>query len=345
MPELELKVGSRRYGGWKQMRVQRGLRRFADTFDLNLTERWTRENQRRPIKEDDPCQILIDGELVITGYVDDVNSDYDANTHNVNVTGRSRLGDLVDCGASHKQWSVPVKLERLAADLCKPFGINVVAEVGTGEPLQKPEIELGETPYEFLLRMASYRGVLLTSNKQGDLVITRAGKARTGTALVLGENILRAGARKSKRERFHTYNVIGQHGGYSDESFGEDVAHITGLSIDKAMRQGRTTYIDHDNLTRHDAKCLAEYERNVRYGESQAITYTVNGWRHKDGLWLPNRMVNVVDPYNEINEERLIAHVTYIMGDEGELCELEVMPREALDTVALPEPQDEEVLF
>lgn len=339
MSDLALKVDGMIYGGWKEIKIQRGMRRFADTFELTLTEKWAGNNVRRPIKEDSPCVIEIDGETVITGYVDDVNAEYDATNHTLVVTGRSKLGDLVDC--STKQESFPnLDLTAITKKICKPFGINVIVECDVGEAFKDKSRDAGETHYEFLAKLASYRAVHLTGNADGDLVITRASKDRIGTSLILGENILSASSARSKRNRFRTYTVLGQQSG-NDFLSGKSAAHIAGEATDKNIRAARTIVIVPDDLTLNDAKRIAEYDRNIRFGESQAKTYTVNGWRHDSGLWVFNKRVPVIDPYNELKTDLLIVHVTYIMSDKGELCELELLPPEALDLIPVPEEKDE----
>ena len=343
MSDLALKVDSKIYAGWKEIKIQRGIRRFADTFELTLSEVWAGQDVRRPIKIDSPCQIEIDGETIITGFVDDVLPSYDANNHSVTVNGRSKLGDLVDCSQSKDEFAGK-KLDYIAKNICALFGFKVIVLANVGEPFRKPILETGEGYQEFLSRLASYRAVHLTSNTDGDLVITRSGTNRITTALVLGENVLSASGTQSKRDRFHHYAVKGQQAA-DDFSFGPASAHVTGEATDEHIRKARTTVIVPDDLTLNDAKRIAEYERNIRFGESQTYTYVVNGWRHDEGLWEPNKLVRVIDAFMQLDTDLLITHVTFIMDDEGQRTELEVMPREALDLIPLPEPEDDEGLI
>lgn len=342
MADLVLKVDGKVYGGWQEITVQRGIRRLADTFAVKLTERWAGQETIRPIKPDSPCKVAINDETIITGFVDDVAVNYDAKNHEINVNGRSLLGDLVDCSGNQKSWNVSMKLEQMAKFVCDKFGVKVIVETDTGQPFKSQVLESGETYFEFLSRLADFRAVHLTSNSQGNLIITRAGKERIGTALVLGENVLSATGNNSKRERFYHYTVLGQDKG-GDWGSGATTSQIKGEAFDKKIRKTRTTYIEPgDKTTLNDVKRIAEYERNIRYGESQTITYTVNGWHHKDGLWQHNKLVPIVDLWLQIDEDRLITHVTYIMDDKGQRTELEIMPPEALDKIPLPENKEGE---
>lgn len=337
MSELTLKVDGKIYAGWKEIKIQRGIRRFADTFELSLTEKWAGQEQRRPIKEDSPCIVEIDNEVVITGFVDDVNVAYDATSHEVDVIGRSKVGDLVDCSGEKEDY-LNSDLKKIATKICDKFGINVIVNCDVGEAFKKAIREIGETYHEFLARLASYRAVHLTSNAAGDLVITRTSKERIATALVLGENALSASGTRSKRDRFYSYIVTGQQSG-DDFGFGKPAAHVKGKATDDNIRKARTTVIVPDDVTLTDVNRIAEYERNIRFGESQPKTYAVNGWKHEDGLWEPNKLVHVIDAYQELKTDLLIVHVAFIMDEDGQRTELELMPHEALDLIPLPEEE------
>src|SRR4029077_7785864 len=81
-----------------------------------------------------PVTILLDGEVVITGYVDSYAPRFDANSHGVEIRGRSRTCDFVDGaaivpGGQFKQLTLTEIAERLAA----PFGITVKSSAGMVE--------------------------------------------------------------------------------------------------------------------------------------------------------------------------------------------------------------------
>lgn len=333
MSDLQLKIGSDLYGGWTKIDVHRSLDQVADSFDLELTDRWAESMPRRPVRMGSACQVLIDGEVVVTGYVDESRPHYDKETHTVSASGRSKTADLVDCSAPVRLYGQT--LEAVAKEICKPFGISVVSEVETS-PIQIAQEEQGQTAYEVLESLSRQAAVILTSNANGDLVITRASDKRVSTALVLGENAEIAEGTFSMRDRFSEYIVKAQNTG-GDMSFGEEAAHIKETATDALMRYRPTVIIAEDPSTPADAKRRAEWQRNVNYGRSRQATYTVNGWRHKDGLWIPNRQVRVKDELLGFNDEWLmIAGVRYVLDERGERVELTVMPKEAFDLIPIP---------
>jgi prophage tail gpP-like protein len=329
---LELKVGGSLYGGWKSVRVQRGIEQIAGAFTLGVTEKWEGTPTPRPIHPGEPCQVLMDGEPVITGYVDEPSPDYDANSHGISVEGRDKTADLVDCSAIHKsgQWKGRT-LAQIARDLCRPFGIKVIEEVSVSESFSSFNIQEGETVFECLDRAARMRGVLLMADGLGNLVITRSGREKSGAALEEGVNILRARGSFSHRERFSNYIVKG-HGREDDDNFGETVTGASGEARDDAITRYRPLIVLAEEGEHTSFRRRAEWERNVRRGRGSRATVTVRGWRRADGsLWTPNTRVNLKSPLIHADFEVLIVSCTYTLDDSGTLTELELARPEAFE--------------
>jgi hypothetical protein len=178
--ELTLNVDGKVWGGWTDMTINRSLESVAGEFDLTVTAQWSPPalHQTRPV-----LYGSIGSDRVMTGYIDDFIPSYDAENVSLRVMGRDKTGDLVDSSVVDKsgQWKGQ-KLEQLAATICKPYGIEVVNETDTGDAFGIT-LEQGETGFELLDRLAKQRGVLVTSDAYGRLVITRASTQRAGVAL------------------------------------------------------------------------------------------------------------------------------------------------------------------
>lgn len=328
----ELKVEGVYYGGWKTLRVTRSIEQLAGTFDLEITERWPGNPAASPIKPGQKCQLLLDGEAVITGYTDTVVADYDASRHTIRVTGRDKTGDLVDCAAIHKsgQWH-NVKIDQLARDLLKPYDIKIIVEADVGKAFPSWNIQEGESVFECLERAARMKALLLTSNPSGDLVITRTGKVSLEHGLVEGVNIKGARAEFSWKERFSSYVVKGQ------GKLGEDGDAIhaapTGKVADEIITRHRPFIVLAESHSQSATlRDRAEWERNVRRGRSARGSITVQGWRHPGGtLWQPNMLVPVTSPLLWLdNAQMLIVGCTYTLDDQGgTLTELAISKPEA----------------
>lgn len=340
MPEVMLSVDGKDWGGWKSYRIGLGMQQLAGTFSLQLTERWAGQATRREIPEGAPCTVHYDGELLITGYIDRVNPTYNAQDHSVGVSGRDKTCDLVDCSAPSTQW-IGRGLADVARELCTPFGITVIDQAGANDPFVSLKPNDGETCFEMLDHAARIRGVLLITDGKGNLVISRAGQAKANDSLVLGENIQQGAGNRDFSDVFSHYILKGQSQG-SDELSGEAASAIMAKATDSRVKRHRPTTIIADGpLDRAGAIQRVTWERNVRWGRSQSIDYTLVGHRQSNGeLWRPNILVSVYDGYNYLNgAERLITDITYVLDDQGERVEPTVMPREAFDLLPQVEPE------
>lgn len=334
----ELKVGGQIYGGWTSLRIERGMEQIAGTFSLGITERWAGQAEKRPIRCGQSCQVLIDGNPVITGYVDEVNPSFDKEQHGITVIGRDKTGDLVDSSAIHKsgQWS-KATLHKIAIDLCAPFGIKVIVENGVdvGAAIPSLKIQEGEPVFQVLERAARMRALLLVSDGLGNLVITRTTRKPLSTALIEGVNILSAQGNFSWKERFSRYVAKGQSAPEGDDFNPQHHTSPTGNADDKIISRYRPLIvIAEDQGNGATMKQRAEWERNVRVGRGNRATITVQGWRHEAGLWLPNRLVAVRSPYLDVDAEMLISAVAYSLDDSGTRCELQVCRPEAFELIA-----------
>lgn len=100
MEPVTLVVDGTAHEGWTEISVSRALDRAAGDFTLGLTDK-----RKGPEGASVPprlycgaqCRVYIGGDLVLTGYVDEVCVSYGASDHSIKVTGRSRTCDLVDC--------------------------------------------------------------------------------------------------------------------------------------------------------------------------------------------------------------------------------------------------------
>lgn len=344
--EVRLKVDGMIYGGWTSIDIRRSLDHAADTFALGLTDRWAGEDTPRPIRMGSACEVWIGEEKLITGYVDDVNPSYDGSQRSIEIEGRSKVADLIDCALATNDQQYQFNEQNFAAiaqRLAKHFGIKTIDLVGKYKPARHRNMEAGQRVFEFLEEVAREEAVLLVSDADGNLVITRASNERITTALELGQNTRSAQGRFSMRDRFSQYRFLSQGIGWNERN-GEASAHIVGQAEDLLPRFRPTTTLAEDASTPEAIRRRAEWQRNVAYGRSMQVTYTVAGWRHDAGLWEPNRLVRIVDAWMGLDGVWwLISAVRFRLDENGSRTEITVMPKEAFDLIPLP-PKDDKNL-
>jgi prophage tail gpP-like protein len=339
---LQLHVNGWRYGGWQTQRITRSIEQLAHSFSVTFTDRWG-SKEDIPIEAGDSVSISYDDEWITDGWVDEDTSDYSYDEYTLSFTGRSRTCDLVDCAAIHRggQWKGQGLL-KIAKDLCNPFGIEVTTNVDLGKVFT-PKFTLndGESVFQAISRAATMRGVLPLTKADGNLIFDRVGRAKVATKLEFGKNILRGKCRHDWRERFSNYIVKAQTQG-TDTTFGTSATQLKRTASDEGCTRYRPTIIQADNEdSGSELQKRAYWERNVRIGRAKWLTYTVQGWTHRDGLWEPNTLVWVTDKIERIDCELLIVEATMTKTeDEGSLTTLSLTLPKAFDVQPVP-PQEE----
>lgn len=339
-PDIVLKLDRQTFSGWSVVRVRRGIEQLAGTFDLQVVDKWALDGSARQIQDGMACQVLIGGQPVITGWVDDVSAVYDGTSHSLQVRGRDKTGDLVDCSAIHatQEW-VGRTLTQVAEDLCAPFGIAVQARADVGGPFLYTHAEQGESVHDLIDRAARLRGVLAISDAAtGDLVLTRAGDSRAVTPLALGDNILAGRSHRSQRDRFSLYRVVGQQR-ESDTLSPQAAATPSAQVGDPGVERYRPLVVPADSAADiSECQTRARWERSNRAAQGQRAAVTVVGWLDDGAPWTPNTLVRVTDRWLGLDGDYLIAAVEYSIDDDaGAITRLTVVPPAAYDVLAQKE--------
>lgn len=333
-----LQIGSQRHAGWQEVTIRLSMEQMADQFELTLTERWAESGESRPVTPGEACTVSIGDELVLTGYLDEVLPDYDAESHTIVASGRSRAADLVDCSGQEKRLDGRTLLQ-IATTLAQPYGIEVVDTVGANKPFRAFALEDGQPVAEAIERAAQIRGARVVSDAQGRLVIVHAVRREIRTPLELGKNIRKASGVFSDRDRFNQYIVEGQTPGDNDW-FGEQAASPRGTASDPRVRRQRSTLVVCDTpADSGDCSARAELEARMRWAKGRGVTYTVDGWQHEQGVWRPGDLVPVIDAYLGLDEKLLVSDVQLVEGRDGRHAELRVVPPAAFEPIPIAEPK------
>jgi prophage tail gpP-like protein len=315
------------------------------------------------------CEVFLDGELWCIGWVDDVMPDASNGPNGVTIVGRDITGDLVDCPpdprGEHEYRDIT--LTEFAEKLCKPFGIKVRAEVDVSPKFDKCVVEAGETVLSAIAKYAKQRGVLVTSDRVGTVVITRSGQQPAAGAIQFPGNVTRSRASFSARERFSDYFVKGQsekNGGKRAKAAPldatadpldsapmqappatdnpEDVPEgagtlVMGHAQDKEVTRWRPFIaMARTKATAFDAQRQAEWEMRTRRGKGDKLDYGYRGFRGETGqIWKPNTSIPVSDRYARLDRAMLLAGVRATYDERGEATRLRITGPEAYDL--LPE--------
>lgn len=339
-----LKINSVFYEGWKAFSIQESIETIASGFRLSLTDSWG--DVRWPIRDGDLCEVYIDEEKLLTGYVDSIETSISKDERTIEVSGRSKASDMVDCSADIGVSNFTgIKFEDLCKKLASPFGItfSLLSGVVTGPVISKVGVGIGETAFEILDKRAKQKGLLLISTPDGQVEISTPGKTYSVSGLTLGQNIISCNASFDSKDRFSTYKVKAQNN-YELDSVGG--FQVLGRATDSNVPRFRPLVISAGNsMTNAEAKTRAEFEATTRAARAKRVSVTVQGFRQSDGsLWKKNQLVRVIAPPLGVeNEELLISDISYSQDESGSFTTFGLKRKDAY--IPVPEVTDKDEIF
>lgn len=347
-------IGGTEYTGWQDVTITRSLDQVCSTFSFASTLKDPNTKKPFPLHIEADCKIYLDDDLVLTGQIDDMTPSRNPRGFSIPVSGRSLTSAIVDCsvltlssyrGSYVNAWAdldgkptsvvkargwqfKKQKIETIAEFLCAPYGLKVACEVDSGSVIKKHTIEVGETPHDSLDKLCRLRGLLMSDDEQGRLILTRASDKRAGDSMIAGENIKEISCSLKAAGRYSHYYVIGQAAG-ADTTYGAATSQYHGAAFDDGVRRFRPLVMLAEAEANH-LRCeqRAAWEAATRAGKSIEITISVAGWRKRDGeLWRPNRLAYVGDPQMGLDNDFLITEVAFKKSrSEGTTTELKLSP-------------------
>lgn len=334
---ISVRVRGLELQGWLQSEVGRSLEAIAGTFSVPVS---LTPGEPPPIKRQDPVQVLIGGQVVITGHVLAAEPFYRRGDCGMRIAGRDLTGDLVRCSAVHQggQWR-SAKLDQIVRDLLKPFGMTALVETDIGGPIQDFKLGFGESVLDAVARAARLRGVLVTRDNLGHLLLTRAGKKRFKGSIRRGWNVISMDGIGTDEERHSEYTAYGQAGVMRG---GFNASHgLHAKAVDPELKAlGRYLPLmmgGSGNTTKAELQTLVDHTVRVRRGHSLGFKYVVEGWTFEGEPWPLNERVAIYDDVAGLDgAEWLISSVRNSCDiKEGPTTELLVHPVEAYDTAPL----------
>lgn len=337
--DLTLTIGGKRLTGWTEVAVTRGIEVMPNSFVISATETSPIYTDAAGLVEGQPCTVSIGADKVITGYVDQVVPAFGPGGHAVQIVGRGKCQDLVDCAAVWKgcQVSGATALE-IAQKLGKPYGVTAKTMAPPGPTVPQFNINVGDTPAEILELVTRHAGLLYYEDVLGDLVLSQVGSDRAASGFVQGQNVQAARFVRSMSQRYSEYvcsmlsiDVSGIH------ELEDGLFYFT--AKDPNVPRYRRTVIVAEGVQggKELAQNRANWEAARRAGRGRSVALTADSWRDAKGkLWTPNTLAPVSLPRLGLSRATwCLAEVTYRLGlSTGRVAEVLLMPPESFT----PEP-------
>jgi len=334
-----LEVDGTEFAGFLAGSATVRLDALTNTFSFSMT---SDKANALPFRGGEACIVKVDGEKIITGHIEIVNVDGDSSDHSISITGRDNTGDILDSNiGSLEDIRPPTTLKRIIEIAIKHIGstISVVQEFEpkpfvTTEDLASPEP--GQDVWDFIETLARKRQVLLSSNADGNVLITRSKSEEVDATLqhLIGRNdnnVLKYSVSYDTTGRYNVYRMSTQlnpvamvdAGRFSNET----IVSQNGQSTDLEIRKGRQLVLITENSGSTPID-RAKWEANVRRARGKMYSATVHGFRNQTGnIWAVNELVQVNDEFAGINSRMLVSSVEFNIGTEGRLTTLALVDK------------------
>lgn len=351
---MELEVSDVQYSRFNDAKALIRLDSIARGFEFKAT---STAGKPLPFKGGEPCRVIVDGTAVITGFIEVVQVDYEGASHSIKISGRSKTGDLVDSTLEPFEINTPISLKKIIEQVIAQIGLGISVVDSSGgisdfnEAEDKVGPSVGDNAFEFIETLARKRQVLLTTNGDGNIVITRAQPTLIDVNLQNiiqsnENNILAGSVSYDHTDRFRDYVVKSQLN-TSTLDFGSSVADLSaavdqgGSSTDKDAREGRRLVIRAEKASSNE-QCgkRAVWEADIHRTRSSQYSATVRGFRTSKGeLWSVNKLILINDEFADINTSMLINSIEFGFSlDTGSRTTLGFVPKDSY-TVSISEPE------
>lgn len=260
--------------------------------------------------------ITASGDLMLTGYVRDVNTGYSGDNRSLSLGIVSRTVDMIEASAIHPSGEILNKdLVAIAKEL-DSYGIGIETD-GSSFPQEiRHKLMLGETGFSSIERRARARGALLYDTPKGRLKIATKPEGMHAGTLKRGLNILTDGASASFTEegRYSETQIRGQ------QSEGSDKQHLRPQTkvTDSGVGRKRVLILPQEGEGTIDRmRKRAIWQARRAAGNSVTASIPVSGWRDDNGrLWAPNWLVQVDDDWLGIEGVMIIKSVSFQQADK-----------------------------
>jgi len=271
--------------------------------------------------------VFLGGQQVVSGVHYGVAPQVNAQGRSLNLAGNSYTADAVDSTMRPPYEYSDITLEDLANELVKPFGIKAIFDDESGGKFDRVTADPMETVFDFLAKLAFQRGLLISSDIDGNMLFLKANTSSKPVATIEeGPDTFGAqGATEYQadydgRKLYSSYKAIGQTpGGTSNEA----------VSKDKNVNRPRFLTFKADDLIDGEMQNAADWERSKRLAKALTIPFPVSSWYDPSGnLWMENTLVTVKSEtiFAPDGFTFLIRQVEYIFEGGGIRAILSLVP-------------------
>lgn len=333
------------YQGFLSVMVSRALDNLSGQFSIKVAPT---DPERIPLKVGGLCEIWVEDEPFLRGYVDRLEGFATVDNDSLTYTGRDQTSDLIDSYfLDKKDFTSNTTFEGVINQVLDLQGLrqaigvskssdSINTKFNDGEVLSA---EQGDNIYEFLHKYAIKKNVLLTTDGSGNILLTRASEIPTdikllklSTPTLNNNNIIESAVYIDQSQRFGVYQ---RHSQLSFNQFTENSnnVNVQQKTTDPEIRSSRTFSVNANTSSNEaDLKNASLWERNYRRATGFQYDVSVQGHSvfETGEIWKPNILVQVIDEKFDINTVLLIKYVEFEFSvEQGSTTRITMVPPDA----------------
>lgn len=298
--------------GWPEFR-------FTCAERAPLVGRW----QDLQFKPGDLCIILLGGQLAMLGVILQRQTAYDANTHQVLLSGAGYTWavstssvNTQNGNGSYDKMPIVAVAQKVVSDVGGKLEV-----IGTCDatPFDRLHCNPGEQVFDFLDRIARHRGARIGSDHLGNVLLIGEHSRPIVQQLIEGQNILKMQCVFSNEQLASIYHLKGQIAGSDDQNM-RAAAELfaTAKGTLSGVKKYYESVVEQPVKTLTELQMRANYEAIQREGTLITAYVTVQGWL-RDGvnLWRTGDNVFVNSPMALLNMVMKIQSATFTQDDNS----------------------------
>jgi prophage tail gpP-like protein len=334
------------YTNFTSINVTKNIESVSGSFAFSSTA----DSQNLfPIRMGDLVKIYVDGEKILTGYVEKLSVNYDDTSHSIEASGRNILCDLIDSTVgTTKEYEGEVSIIDIARSVLDGIGlqsvkvINQVGELESFKPWDIESAEVGEKCFEFIEKFARKKQFFWNSDADGNLLLLRASQELLPYKLVArvngdGNNIKTAYVAIDHTNRYNQYKAQGNLNLSGIRIPPKEAVEQEGQAVrDTAIRGSRILEFNaEENSDSFTATDRAIWESNIRIARSLSYSAVVQGHSVGGMVWPVNALVDVDDEIANIKDQLFIKSVIFSQSNiDGTTTRLNMTYRNAFQLEA-----------
>ncbi|MDK4556317.1 phage tail protein [Kingella kingae] len=310
---IAVRIGGQEHRDWQSYDIDSDFLIPADGFDFELGV--SSLQNEIPNMAGERCEVVINGETVLTGIIGSQRHDKSKGSRNLRLTGRDLACLLVDCSAPQlnvKGMTVLAAIKKLVEPWSK-YIAKVALKAESNPTLDKIDIEPSETVWQAATHIANSVGLHIWLEADGTLIVGGADYSSPPVATLCWSrndarrNIESLTIERSSDNRYSEVTFLAQSHGRSGNSGKHDLKWVY-KDPNMTLHKPKTVVVaDADNLQnlkRQAKKQLSDWQL-----EGLTITISVGDHKTQSGkLWQAGQRVHLID------EEEGIDAIFFIMG-------------------------------